>query len=201
MTASKFFTFCALLITIVMLGVYHDDFAAHNASVEDEYINHKHRILYLDRQLGDEDKLIMISAALEWMQRTKYTVIIDVVYLPTYDKIDSVNGIIVNEYSPDHPDIIMLDNIKKNIIVGFYTSQDSMPHIAIVGERLTLDSEYKTTFLHELGHALGLEHNEGIEGMGTLMYPSLDGGGADITEQDLVNFCKIYRCNATQLSN
>jgi hypothetical protein len=156
--------------------------------------------LYLDTSLSDDEAITVIGAALEWQTATRGLVHYNIVKLPiTKDTIDE-NVIIVFSVSPYFPEILSLDKESSKTHLGYYDSHGDTPYIVLVSERLTPDN-YKSVILHELGHALGLKHNNGDEGMGTLMYPDIELGSKSITNTDLDNFCKLYGCNSTGLYN
>lgn len=170
--------------------------------------DHVHITIYIDRNFDDVEQEYIIAAALEWSETTNHIVDYDTIQLPTNNIIDMNHALIINKVSPDDSEIILLDgeNENKNNTLAYYTPNDT-PHIAIVSERLT-DDNYTSTILHELGHSLGLKHNEGFDGIGTLMFPAtnmiVDGievpvGARHITLKDGQKFCKLYRCNANKL--
>jgi predicted Zn-dependent protease len=76
----------------------------------------------------------------------------------------------------------------------------AIPYIGIVRSRIE-DYEFKEVMMHELGHVLGLKHNLGDDGTGTLMYPDVNLGSDTITDTDLKNFCKLYGCDVSKLHN
>ena len=50
--------------------------------------------------------------------------------------------------------------------------------------------------LHELGHALGLDHSE----TGTIMCEGLSCASKNLTCADLQQFCSIWKCDASELA-
>lgn len=50
--------------------------------------------------------------------------------------------------------------------------------------------------LHELGHALGLDHSE----LNTIMYYSMSGAAHHLTCSDLRQFCSIWKCDADTMT-
>ena len=155
-----------------------------------DFIHHTHRILYVERRFSNEEFAIISSAAEEWNQKTNHIIQFDVVRLPTNEKIDIINGIFIIKYNEDNPYIIPIDGLNDSSTLGFYTTENSINEIGLIPDRFSFRT-YKPVILHELGHSLGLQHNEDI---GTLMYPYMDLAADDITEEDLKNFCVIYQC-------
>lgn len=161
------------------------------------YPAHYHKTLYLDRNMSQYELEQIVAATIEWHEATGGIVTFDVKRLPQPDIIPA-NAILMLHVTPDFPDIIILDNLNQNSTLGLYTHESSIYYIALVADRLTED-DYKSVVLHELGHAVGLEHNEGENGVGTLMYPSIEKGADRITYTDIKKFCKLYRCNPAEL--
>jgi len=157
-----------------------------------------HKTLYVDRNLSEDELYIIVGAAWEWHQATNGIVTYDVVRLPAKN-IDVHNSIIIVIVSSDFPEMIALDgDDEERIHLAYYHETGPIPYIALVPYRIS-DADYKPVIMHELGHSLGLSHNEGINGIGTLMYPDIDAGANMITDADLHNFCKIYGCDANHL--
>jgi hypothetical protein len=157
-----------------------------------------HKTLYVDRNLSEDEMDIIIGAAWEWHIATNQLVVYDVVRMPAQN-IDINNSIVIVIVSADFPDMIALDNLKPDgTHLAYYHEKSIVPYIGLVPFRIN-DKDYKTVVLHELGHSLGLKHNEGWEGIGTLMYPDVTLGATDITDYDLQAFCKLYGCDATRL--
>jgi hypothetical protein len=155
-----------------------------------------HKTLYVDRSLSEEELGIITGAALEWHLATKGLVSYDVVRMP-YHGIDIRNSIIIMSISPDFPEVIGQDTYSgEESNVGYYDTKYQVPYIGLVTSRID-DKDYIAIVMHELGHSLGLHHND--EEPGTLMYPSLDLGARSITDSDLHHFCQIYKCDASQL--
>jgi len=187
-----------LLTVIIILLVYHK-FSQISSFSDPDYKAHTHRILYIDPSFNDEEQEYILSAAIIWTQRTNNTINFDVVFLPSEDMLDTENGIIIGKISQYNPDIIGLDEINNSHTLAYFTKDGFIPSINLVTSRMSKDT-YQAVVLHELGHALGLKHNFGIEGEDTLMYPSIDRGSTIITYKDLEYFCKLYACDPAKLN-
>lgn len=181
------------LLTIILL-VFATQLISYFSEVTPEYPNHVHKTLLLDRQLDSEEVIFITQAAWEWTEATNHIVEIDVVQLPNKEELLNEDAILVMNASPDYPNILIQEAIEKKIILGLYTKQNGLNIIELVSERIT-DKQYKEVILHELGHALGLPHNEENLGMDTLMSPYIEFGTDHITQTDLDSFCKLYHCH------
>lgn len=193
---NKFFwTQIITLISLVVLYTYSTKIFHHK-----EYSNYSHKTLYVDRNFNDEEVLTIMEAAVEWTETTNHIVEIDVVRLPTKEKIDLVNGIIVLNINSDYPEVVVLDGTNRNSTLGFYNEYGAFPYIALISERIS-DYDYSSVVLHEIGHSLGLKHITGEEGIGSLMYPTVDFASDEITIKDLEQFCVLYHCNVKNLKH
>lgn len=164
------------------------------------YSNPTHRILYIDRNFTNKEMIIIIGAAINWSESTNYTVTYDVVRLPTTKKINLINGLVFSKISSDHPDAMIMNNFDQENTLGYYSDGGPIDYIVLIDNMLN-DDNYRAVVLHELGHSLGLKHTIGLPGINTLMYPYTDLSSNYITQTDLENFCKIYKCNANKLKN
>lgn len=159
-----------------------------------------HKTLYIDRNLSEEELFTITAAAMEWHLATNSLITYDVVRLP-HKNIDIENSIVIVIVSADFPEIIALDSAEQQeegTHMGYYHERGYVPYIGLVPGRIE-DREYKAVILHELGHSLGMKHTDDVSGIGTLMYPNIDGGANKITDEDLQAFCQIYGCNASKL--
>jgi hypothetical protein len=188
----QFLATSLLLMVLCMVSNPHQEY-------QHKILNNYHKILYVDPNFTDEEFFYISAAADEWEQKTQHIVSFTVIKLPQ-QRIDFQKSILIHKVNQYDPLIFFLDRYKKNEIEGFYDKDNVFENIKIVSFRLN-NKTYKQTVLHELGHALGLQHNKGIEGMGTLMYPSVDLGSDHITDIDIENLCIIYHCDAKKLNS
>ncbi len=201
MSLVKLTNYLSFLSTLIILFFFYFTLSDYYPSkFPKERPNHIHTTIYLDRNFNEVEQEYIMRAALEWAEATNHIAEFDVVQLPTRDKIDIQHALIMVKVSADYPDIILMDNIKKTTTLGYFDPKSPLPYISLVQDRLD-DSNYKAVVLHELGHALGLEHIEGEEGILTLMYPYVDLGADHITKKDLEQFCKLYHCDVKKLKN
>jgi hypothetical protein len=162
--------------------------------------NYTHTTIYVDRRFSEEQMILICWAALRWTNATNHLVEFDVVRLPTEEHILTTD-IIINPTFPDMPDIAMLDHDNDDTTLGYYSNLDFVRNIALVVERMDTNAEFEQVVMHELGHSVGLKHNKGADGMGTLMYPSVDLGSNFISKIDIINFCHRYQCDPSQLKD
>jgi len=162
-----------------------------------EYPNHIHRTIYVERRFDDFEQEQIIAAAMEWTEITNHIIEFDIVQLPSNGRMDP-NGIYINITTPDHPDVILLDKTNGGTTLAYFDHNSRLPYIGMINARIT-NKDYKAVVMHELGHAIGLDHNYGEEGIGTLMYPSINGGSYHVEKLDGERLCKLYHCDPTKL--
>ena len=159
------------------------------------YSENVHKTLYLDNTFDDDEIDFIIAATLEWNVATEGRVIYDVAMLPTTNRAKVLaDGIIVIKVTPDFPKVILYDLTNQNNTLGYWEENEGpIPYIGIISSRIS-NARYKSVVMHEIGHSLGLKHNEGESGIGTLMYPTIDEGSNTITPADIKKFCELHRC-------
>ena len=149
--------------------------------------------IYLDQSMTPWEVDTIQEAAEEWEWATNHKVQFTIEKLPT-DHLDTKNSLIILKVSEDYPKIMLVDMQNEHSTLGLYDNSSFVPYIFLVTDRMAVDY-YKSVVEHELGHYLGLSHATGIDGIGTLMYPSIEAGSDNITPTDLKQFCKLYDCD------
>jgi hypothetical protein len=190
----------SLSLTIALLIVFAE---IATPIVQRPQVEHKlpvHKTLYLDRGIYDEEMLHILEAAMEWNRATNGQVVFDIKRLPRLD-IRPADAIIIFNVSPDYPDVMLMDNLNDMTTLAYYNDRGLLDYVAVVDERISQTDE-TAVILHELGHALGLEHPNSKEhpeiGIGNLMYSNINMGGSHITNDDLKQFCKLYHCDSSK---
>lgn len=160
--------------------------------------NHIHKTLYIDRSFNEDEVVYIAQAAISWTVSTNHVAEIDVERLPTKGRIDVLDALIILKVDPDYPEVIIADGFNYGTTLGYYNAHGAIPSIYIVSARIE-EKDFKAVVLHEMGHAVGLQHINGEEGYGTLMYPSSEKSANEITHKDLEQFCHIYHCDASKM--
>jgi hypothetical protein len=172
--------------------------AVNNYKYTKEYPTTITKTLILDPYFSEDEVFYITMAAWEWQRATHNIARFNIVQMPTKEKFTQ-DSILVIKVSPQFPEIIAMElNSNKYRILGYYSETLLISYIGLVSDRLDNDN-YQATVAHELGHALGLEHNTGLEGINTLMFPTQDLSSDYVTRKDVSQFCKLYKCNPLKL--
>lgn len=146
--------------------------------------------------MSSEETNHVLTAALEWNEVTNGQVTFDVKRLPQENLVPS-DAIVIFNVTPDYPEVLILDSLHHYTTLGFYNAEGGLAYIALINDRIK-EYDFDAIIMHELGHALGLDHIEGEDGIGTLMYPFVNLGSPHITDTDLKQFCKLYHCDESK---
>lgn len=160
-------------------------------------ISRINKAIYLDpAAFTDREIMHVIEATGEWNTATNGFVNFHVELLPQRT-VDFRTGLLLMKVNRFYPDILYLDSLYdgRPVALGLYRPDHPVPHILLVEGRAE-DYNFKITLEHELGHALGLQHDVGIEGINTIMNPGQDFSSDHITRRDLDRLCIIYKCDS-----
>jgi hypothetical protein len=187
-------------IIIIILSIY--AITVHHKTENNTVTKRTHieKVIYIDRKFNPQQKNLIHIAATEWQNKTKGIVKFTIATLPV-STLNVDNSVVINCVSPDDPEIIFVDAIAGGTSqhLGLTNMSAIIPNVKIVDSRITSSHTFKSVILHELGHVIGLKHNEGTHGLNSVMFSSADFGSDSITSVDLENFCTVYQCNYKEL--
>jgi hypothetical protein len=171
---------------------------------KDNYQEYTNQTLYIEDTFTQDEIAYIYAASLEWSKATDNRVKYNLVVLRPGIIVELGNSLVINKVSASNADVIVLDYLFnkdnppntsiKTLALGYYYDSKVLPSIILVSERLD-DFNYKSVVMHELGHSLGLSHNEEKENIfNSIMFPSLEGQSNEITDVDVKQYCKIHHC-------
>lgn len=141
-----------------------------------------HYDVYVDPAFESEQRQSIVNAVIEWEVDTEETV--------TFD--------IVNQKSSRNPLIVITASNKTFLHKHHHSTTVGYADFRGVDTNVFIDvdetpRDFHEIALHELGHALGLDHNDAT---GTIMYEWTNQASSFLTCSDMVSFCKEWGCNA-----
>ena len=159
------------------------------------------RTVYVDSSFRDEELKIVTESADEWNDRTKGIAHVDVVRLPLPPKVspkfsNTTDDVFLEKQESTSSEVFFLDHTTQSILFGLYRVESGFSKIILITDRFTSSEEYRTVVTHELGHSLGLSHNNVKR---TVMYKDHGQVGNHIAREDLEQFCEIYSCDVEEL--
>lgn len=141
--------------------------------------NSQHYIYWIDRDFSPDQVSGIYNAIHEWEIQTNYTV--------TFEEVGGRQGANLIAFLPS-----TRSALGKGGLCWYYpgTTNENI-QLAVDLKQHSFD----VAALHEIGHAVGLQHDL----PGTLMYYSQGGGSDTITCRDLQMFCNIWFCDAHEM--
>lgn len=165
---------------------------------------HKNKIIYLDVQsISTKDAILIFESTKHWEQKTKGLVKFSFKINPTNKDLLFANeneAVVIAAVSEEDWRVKDINLKKKRGVLAFFTTRYSLPAIIIIPERIENDENYyRSVIIHELGHAIGLDHNN-IKN--SIMYPYAgEDGPYFLTQDDMNQFCLKYFCDPNKLKN
>lgn len=159
-----------------------------------------HRTVYVDGNFRDDEFKVIKEASDEWSAKTAGLAVIEVKRLPSPEKPKftmTTDDILLEKADSASSEILFLDYSTDATLFGLYRVEGNHSIVILVTDRFSSTNEYRTVVLHEIGHALGLEHNSV---RGTVMYRDHAHVGDHLVREDLKQFCAIYRCDVDELT-
>jgi hypothetical protein len=157
------------------------------------------RVVYIENSYGPYEKIEIINALHSWECNTGNMV--KYIIVDNYDysySIDPYHSLLILKANTQTPEIKAVDDYliaskSERRAAGLFVPRDTThpDRIMLVSERVFLSSYFKV-MAHELGHALGLAHDESMD---SIMYGHADQNAGHITMNDLIQFCFLYHCS------
>lgn len=158
--------------------------------------------IFIDPELPWPARDVMVSAMLEWTQRTRGVVQWDIKDHLTEEEMgqgpDGVcsNTLVMTVLPEDSTLVKKVEKTMGKKAAAFTLLPCETKLTVIVMERIESRAQFKAVVQHELGHYLGLDDSE-VEG--SVMYYASDKIGACVTKSDAEAFCKAWKCDAKKL--
>lgn len=163
---------------------------------------HVHWNLYIDKNIDTFHDVQIKTAAYRWTKATNHIAEFDVEVLSPENRNRArhdPHALFITTITEDNPDIIRIDEDSHDITAAYCNIRMSLPTLAYVEGRIN-DKSFEKITMHELGHALKLEHTaDGPAGAGHIMCHAADLMSEGITKEDLEQFCTVWHCDASKL--
>lgn len=159
-----------------------------------------HKTVYVSNSFDEYDFRLIKEAADEWEKETHGIATIEVVR--GYD------DFLFNSIEHDQSSMVMmrasiwnsvitsLDARLHTTILGYFFDKVGTQTIIVVPSRMLGEDYYRGVIIHEMGHALALDH---IDEDNTIMVSTMDRSSYHLSKIDIDWFCRVYYCDASKL--
>lgn len=158
--------------------------------------------LYVDDTFSASEVRCVESAAAQWTSRTKGLAKIAIVPVTRSNVAIPVStdrdDIIVRRVTSDDAIVYFIERTSGARLFGYHQPMQDHSEITMVVDRYVNEDACVVVVMHEIGHALGLHHNDDST---SLMYGGADVMPTRITKKDLSNFCSVHGCRPDDLDD